>query len=145
MSTYKKELQDLLTHQQTETFGKSSHRTAMLIREATSAINYDCQFKDGKCKSNVSSYNPRCCCQGCAGALGYLRGGLNKIPLGSDKEILPLFSEKTGFWRKGKGCILPRKYRSVVCLSFNCIDNLNVNDGIRLLIRRSLESIYEGR
>jgi hypothetical protein len=32
------------------------------------------------------------------------------------------FSIKTGFWRKGKGCILSRKMRSVTCLTHHCND-----------------------
>lgn len=30
------------------------------------------------------------------------------------------FKTKFGFWQRGKGCILPREFRSVTCLTYHC-------------------------
>ena len=58
------------------------------------------------------------CCVGCASALGYL----DTIPPGSARRYVRYWSKATGFWRKGKGCLLPRTMRSVTCLRYNCSD-----------------------
>jgi len=85
-------------------------------------IDYKCDFDDeGKCrhtrKNEVSKeFNKMCCCASCYSASGYLRA----IPPKSHKRINKIFSEKTGFWRKGKGCVLPRSLRSSMCMSCNC-------------------------
>ena len=51
------------------------------------------------------------CCRTCAHELG--NGALNLTNI-------ELFDSEYGFWRKGKGCILPVEDRPLTCLSFSC-------------------------
>jgi hypothetical protein len=83
--------------------------------DLTKHIDYGCEFKDGKCKG---SKQERCCCSNCAYNIGYL----NRIPTNWQiiKDIASDFDEELGFWRAEMGCILPRKYRSKVCLLHKC-------------------------
>jgi hypothetical protein len=78
-------------------------------------INFDCQIKkSGGCKENSEFL--KCCCSDCLWSIGYFRRMLDKDLTYYSKH----FSFKTGFWRKGKGCILPHKMRSVTCLTYHC-------------------------
>lgn len=145
--TNKTRLKEILKDIQSKTFGEGEHYDAQNIKKATSAIQYDCQFKDGKCKNSYwNNQSPRCCCLHCAKYQGYLgEDNINTLPLNSDKEIIPLFDEKLGFWREGVGCTLPRKYRSYVCLSYNCHSEGAITNGIRQMLLYALEYIYYGR
>ena len=60
----------------------------------------------------------RCCCDSCDTNLGYLRFIQDDQKV--VKRIASLLQLKNGFWRENKGCILPRKYRSAVCLGYRC-------------------------
>lgn len=102
--------------------------------ELTSLIDFECNFDEaGICKV----YQPRktgpkggkrskallhdlskCCCRGCWRRVGYLKALPNHTSELSD--IAELFNEETGFWRSGKGCVLPREYRSNTCLFHMC-------------------------
>jgi len=62
--------------------------------------------------------NEECCCSSCESSLGYLKFIPNNLK--TVKIIAKLFRPEVGFWRKDKGCVLPRKYRSAVCLGFRC-------------------------
>jgi len=99
----------------------------------TSLIDFECNFDgNGVCKQrrphvrknskNVSVDNS-CCCGDCSFSIGFLKAVPNCMAI--IKEIAGLFSGRTGFWRKDIGCILPRQYRSVVCLTHECrkLDN----------------------
>lgn len=94
------------------------------IAEMTKDIDYICGFDSGGlCKTmrKDNSINLKCCCINCHNTFGYLMA----IPASEDgsieREIINLFDETDGFWRKRKGCILPRKYRSLTCLSYMCM------------------------
>jgi hypothetical protein len=89
----------------------------------TEKIKYGCEIRQGECtyirrygRDNFSKPEVLCC-----GGCKYQHGYLSTIPLGSAKIYNKLFSRKTGFWRKGIGCILPREMRSHTCLSCNCV------------------------
>lgn len=85
----------------------------------TKNLEYDCQFKpNGACRSypDPKTRNGMACCGGCMYSLGYLES----IPPGTARYYAKLFLKKTGFWRPGKGCVLPRKRRSAVCLNYRC-------------------------
>ena len=56
------------------------------------------------------------CCFDCESRIGFLRY-INRKSL---KQIAKKFSNKTGFWRKDKGCILPISQRSSTCLAYCC-------------------------
>jgi hypothetical protein len=88
----------------------------------TEFISFDCQFnKNGVCKSRISVLgedSKKGCCGGCAS-----RAGFHSV---INPKWLPTlereFDKVNGFWRKGKGCILPRKMRSLICLTTVCSD-----------------------
>lgn len=92
------------------------------LKGETALLNFKCEFIDGKCIT--SREHPEwglvkcgCCCSMCASAKGYLYDRYPK----EDKPIYDdLFDLNLGFWRKGKGCILPREMRSVTCLRYFC-------------------------
>ena len=105
-----------------------SWRTWERLANITEHIDYGCVFnKSGRCKNKhfpklssipkVRLVFKRCCCEHCND------GYLERIPKSAEKEILSLWSPHSGFYRKGKGCILPRKWRSEVCLVFWCASN----------------------
>ena len=127
-----------------EKYGEGLHCNAEAIREFTQHINYGCDFKDGKCKSyKDSTYDdaPRCCCHGCASCSAYIyqHKDYNKFSPEAKEMFLKLFDEQLGFWREGKGCILPRKYRSLTCLSHNCS-----NIPAYSILLEALKSIMKG-
>jgi hypothetical protein len=79
-------------------------------------IDFQCRInpEDGGCKETPSS--KKCCCHDCLMNVGYFR-----IMFEHDVAYYSRrFSVKTGFWRKGKGCILPHHKRSIICLTHNC-------------------------
>jgi hypothetical protein len=60
-----------------------------------------------------------CCCKCCYESLGYLNS--NRFLFSEDIPTYEkLFKRKIGFWRRGKGCVLPRKLRSKTCQGFVC-------------------------
>lgn len=100
------------------------------IREArklAGEIDFDkiCQFdKNGFCSRENNgrrgdSRTAMCCCESCRRTVGYL----NQIPKDVDtiKMYARNFNDRTGFWRKGKGCVLPREYRSRICVKYICL------------------------
>jgi len=96
--------------------------------ELTSMVDFQCNFdKNGLCKKRWTNEKPTkaelrrasmCCCTGCRSTIGHMRNLPNSI--GMLREISALYNNRTGFWRAGEGCILPRKYRSLTCLFYRC-------------------------
>lgn len=96
------------------------------LHEYTENFDYDCRFKDGICKnelwvSNTSNPNPMCCCKDCYSNMGYLSHHNPIMVVRYLKLFARLFKEDVGFWRSGKGCVLPRKVRSPICLAYRCL------------------------
>jgi len=124
----------------------------------TRNIDYGCRFgkqikngvqdKQATC-SKQREYNTTdemCCCSSCNTKLGYLKFIQNDPKV--IKRIAGLFQPKTGFWRKGKGCILPRKYRSAVCLGYRCesakryeINSMGKTNGTERMLVLFMDSI----
>lgn len=127
----------LLAHNR---FAGSKTITRKLYKELanlTAKINFRCNFKNGTCRSGRST--ERCCCSDCRESFGYLDTIFFAV-YSSDETILEeilyyikKFSTITGFWRKDKGCILPRSRRSTTCLTYNCSDE-RFSDEEKLLI-----------
>ena len=111
------------------------------LASLTKYINYGCKFdKYGSCyrRSTPLKRPAMNCCGGCFNNIGYLRifpSGNYWMPRGEDrlkhlKVYAKHFSDKKvmagnldrrlGFWRPGKGCVLPRAYRSSTCLNYAC-------------------------
>ena len=82
-------------------------------------VNFDCQIDPttGGCKETPHAV--KCCCSGCYDSAGYFRR-INDIDL---TKYARHFSVKTGYWRKGKGCILHHRMRSTTCLTHHCNNN----------------------
>ena len=112
-------------------------KTYKKLANLTSKINYGCNFVDGKCKEDRTEM---CCCSSCYSSSGhfqerFLTGDANEEAI--EKELLyyvKKHKEYVGFWRKGKGCVLPRERRSSTCLTYNCnFDNFSIKE--KLLTR----------
>jgi len=91
-----------------------------LKSEITLFVDFKCDFDErGLCKlyrKNNPDKAAMCCCNQCRDMSGYI----DWVNLRDLKEIRKLWSKRTGFWRKGKGCILPRAYRSATCTFYHC-------------------------
>jgi hypothetical protein len=57
-----------------------------------------------------------------------LRYEFEKIKPSAFSEVLSSFDRVWGFWRPGKGCILPRKWQSPTCLFFGCLPFMKKKD-----------------
>lgn len=97
-----------------------THHIDSLINEFVSVkglikyIDFQCEIVEGGCKE--TPYAKRCCCHDCKNNVGYIH-----LMFEHDLKFYARhFSGKTGFWRKGKGCILPHHRRSTTCLTHNC-------------------------
>lgn len=105
-----------------------------LVKAGSERINYHCNFKNEKCfyqqkcTNTVSNTKAKmCCCIDCFKAVGHFRhlpqDNEIEMKILARKFIEPKDPEKltnSGFWRVGKGCILPRMYRSLTCLGYIC-------------------------
>jgi hypothetical protein len=94
---------------------KKTEYTELLdsIKELTEFIDFQCNFVEGKCKNVSSSY---CCSNDCVDKVGYLKSiCLEYLP-----EYESNWNKDTGFYRADKGCVLTRRLRSIVCLTFSC-------------------------
>lgn len=108
-------------------------------RKLTDEINFDkiCQFdKGGFCSRENngrrgSSRTVMCCCESCKRNVGYLY----QIPknVGIIKMYAENFDDETGFWREGKGCVLPREHRSRVCIKWVCHKEELLSDREKLI------------
>lgn len=108
---------------------KESERLA----ESTANIDYGCNFIDGYCAADrvdsASSYGKgKGCCNLCKENFGCLEA----VPPYAINKIEELFNLETGFWREGKGCVLPRKWRSAKCLGHICMGRVKVESGCRV-------------
>jgi hypothetical protein len=86
-------------------------------------INFDCQINEsGGCKETPNA--KKCCCHDCFYSAGYL----NTITDKDLKFYARHFIKHHGFWRKGKGCVLPHEYRSITCLTHHCNGSYSKKD-----------------
>ena len=82
--------------------------------------------------------NSMCCCGGCRYSVGYM----NVFNVDSIAKIARYYNDKTGFWREGKGCVLPRKYRSYTCLNHSCAGKSAVAKHLMEAMRMSESQLY---
>lgn len=105
-------------------------------------IDFGCNFNEnGVCSSNrkhieileeefnqevnIKKYNfDKGRCSSCAEVKGYLEKDFYKVK--------DLFDKKSGFWRDGIGCILPREDRSIPCSFFYCQGEISRFDKLNL-------------
>lgn len=92
-------------------------------------IDYGCNFVGGKCvfrrehPKSTFGRGVRCCCIGCADSCGHYSGPYDLLSKKAVAFLTRRFSKTKGFWRSGVGCIVPRKWRSATCVSYNCCGN----------------------
>jgi len=110
------------------------------LAKLTSKINYRCYFENGKCKEKREEM---CCCSNCKNCLGHLHIKFFDCYY-KEKDIeeellfyVKKYSKATGFWRKGKGCILPREKRSSTCLGYNCNNKFSKEEQLLILCIRN--------
>jgi hypothetical protein len=100
-----------------------------VLAEIAAEIDWQCDFDaQGKCKmaraapcngpplGHIVGNNDRNCCFGCSANMGFLE----KVPQAALPHVLAFYDPRFGFWAAGKGCVLPWKWRSHVCLGFSC-------------------------
>lgn len=112
-----------------EMWGYTNWPTVKDLKTATQYLPFGCQFKsDGTCKTarkhvhkgwNEWRKNEMCCCKHCYKNSGYL----DLIHENDISTYNKSFINGVGFWRKNKGCLLPRELRSSTCLLYNCRPN----------------------
>jgi len=92
----------------------------------TSFFKFPCNFKNNTCAGYPNlraNEENRCCCHNCGNSHGHFQRSWPASP-----KLLAYYARKfnpvTGFWRKNKGCILPRHKRSLVCANYRCYDML---------------------
>ena len=94
----------------------------MLFHDLTQYIDYNCRFNsEGICirRQRYTNPQPYNCCGGCASTAGHNR---HVPPEETLRELYPYFNKRSGFWRAGVGCTLPRRLRSRVCVLHHCVD-----------------------
>lgn len=79
-------------------------------------VDFGCEFDEKGCRGHRHEEQGKCCCSGCATSGGYLRVVLAE----NIEKYQKAWDRNLGFWRKGKGCILPRNMRSSICSFFFC-------------------------
>jgi len=114
--------------------------------ELTSLLDFGCSFKGDACAENglnlqrlkyykhkrrtatsaadkeffsdtiTKLYMAASCCLSCRSAVGHF----NNVNGDTLTLLAEKFDAKSGFWRKGRGCLLPRKLRSTTCLTHYC-------------------------
>lgn len=84
--------------------------------EKLSSIDFGCDFKTGTCKAYRESKGTQNCCHRCAISKGFL----DRFHPEGVEEYESKFHGLLGFWRPEKGCILSKRFRSSICLSYNC-------------------------
>lgn len=103
------------------------------LARQTESVDYDCDFRDGVCRGLTMGGNG--CCFACAGAFGYWHKEGGAVDDDTLRAIAGSFDRRTGFFRKGVGCIIPREYRSPTCLYIHCSDAKMTGEEKLLLYR----------
>lgn len=90
------------------------------LARQTGTIDYDCDFRNGECRSMASG--DRVCCLKCAATFGYWCKEPAALDEDTVKTMARFWDARTGFMRDNAGCILPRELRSPTCLYIFCSD-----------------------
>ncbi len=99
------------------------------LKMLTELIDFGCGF-DGVegCRKGAGE---KCCCSSCKPSFGHFR-------IFRQSNVAKLawhFNKETGFWRKGRGCILPRKLRSITCVTYHCSTDEKIDKMLHALSR----------
>lgn len=128
----------------------SYYKNLIDLKNLTEYIKFPCNFNNkGICnsietKKTLWPRSQKCCCNKCEINYGHFRLIFKKdIPYYAKN-----WNTKTGFWRKGKGCILDRDKRSIICLTYFCNSDeklrrylLSLSDAMNKLQKDIIESI----
>lgn len=94
----------------------------------TATVDFGCAHNGTTCamtRKNPSYESKRkpgtACCYNCQNSYGNLR----VIRPGTSGYYARLFDWELGFWRPGRGCILPRPMRSDGCLGWQCYEQFS--------------------
>jgi len=99
----------------------SGERISQINKKLIEEYDFGCKFQNNKCI--ITNEYKKSCCENCAKAKGYF---YRKIPDNWIGTLAKLYSKKTGFWRKDKGCILPSHIRSEVCIKYRCQELIKI-------------------
>lgn len=83
------------------------------IKELIEFVDFQCGFIEGKCKKFPER---ECCVKDCVLKAGFLKNICSE----DLSEYESNWDRDTGFYRVNKGCVLPRRLRSIICLTFSC-------------------------
>jgi hypothetical protein len=110
-----------------DTFRKLAKQTGM--------IDYDCDFRNGRCQGRAMGGNGCCTADGCALSLGYWRKEDGTLDEDTVKKLAGFYDSKNGFLRDGEGCMLPRELMSPTCLFTYCSDAAMTDEDKILLFK----------
>jgi hypothetical protein len=83
------------------------------IKELIEFVDFQCDFIEGRCKKFPER---ECCVKDCVSKAGFLKNICSE----DLSEYENNWNRDTGFYRADKGCVLPRRLRSIICLTFSC-------------------------
>ena len=101
----------------------------------TGNIDYDCDFRNGRCQGRAMGGNGCCTPGGCSLSLGYWRKEEGTLDEDTVKRLAPFYDAKNGFLKDGEGCTLPRELMSPTCLFTYCSDAMMSDEDKILLFR----------
>lgn len=126
---------------------------AQNLKLQTAFVKFGCDFDDnGHCYVtrkagfavfggyNKPELKERNCCSSCVSAVGYIDEWKPVYTAEEKETILKLFNAETGFWRQGRGCVLPRRLMSHICVCFSCHKDLKCKE--RKKLNDISESLY---
>lgn len=109
----------------------------------TENVDYDCQFRNGTCQGPDLGREDGCCSM-CGKTFGYWCKEAGALDEATVKTMAEFFEQRTGFFRDGTGCILPRELRSPTCLYIFCSDARMSGADRELLFRIQFGASWSG-
>jgi hypothetical protein len=107
--------------------------TFRTLARQTGNIDYDCDFRNGRCQGRAMGGNGCCTPDGCALSLGYWRKEDGTLDEDTVRRLAGFYDTKNGFLRDGEGCKLPRELMSPTCLCTYCSDTMMTDEDKILL------------
>ncbi|MGA9141702.1 MAG: hypothetical protein WBZ29_15865 [Methanocella sp.] len=105
------------------------------LARQTESIDYDCDFRNGRCAGRAMGGNGCCTPDGCSLSLGYWRKEGGTLDEDTVRRLAPYYDAKNGFLDDGVGCRLPRELMSPTCMVVHCSD-LMMTDEDKILLAR---------
>ncbi len=105
------------------------------LAKQTEKIDYDCDFRNGRCNGRAMGGNGCCTLDGCSLSLGYWRKEDGTLDEDTVRRLAVFYDPEKGFLNDGEGCTLPRELMSPTCLFTYCFDAM-MSDEDKLLLSR---------